>query len=90
MPQEQKQCGEPLLTINYLERAPLCFFDHQGLQAVKIIGLGVAAVDKFADVLQQLSDLQRLPPVSALIGRNPKLFRVSMFINEQLMDRFEA
>ncbi|MNM40555.1 hypothetical protein D3C81_513560 [compost metagenome] len=90
MTKNQQQRGEPLLAIDHFELTLGGSFDHQWLQAIEIFWLGIAAAAELAHIFQQLSNLQRLPAVAALVSGDPEAGRVALFIGEQFVDGFEA
>jgi hypothetical protein len=90
MTKNQQQCSEPLLAIDHLKLTQGGSFDHQGLQAIEVFWLGIAASAELANIFQQLSNLQGLPTVAALVSRDPEAGRVALIIGEQFMNRFEA
>ena len=82
---------QSLLPVHHLVTPVLVCLDHEGLQTVERLSLAtIAVLDKLPNVIQQLSDLQRIPAITPLVSRNPEARRPTLCIGEQSADRFDT
>ncbi|MNG05201.1 hypothetical protein D3C84_883780 [compost metagenome] len=90
MAQNQHQGSEALLPIDHFIPALFGNAHNQWLQAIKIVRLRTTTLGKFANIFQQLRDLQLRPTVSTLISRNEIALGLSFIIQSKLVNGLQG